>query len=228
MSHEIRTPMNAIIGMAELLLRDELPDKARGHAQDIKQAGNNLVSIINDILDFSKIEAGRLEIVPVNYLLSSLINDTANIVRMRIGEKPLRFFTNIDGNIPNGLTGDEVRMRQILLNLLSNAVKYCDKGHIGLTITADKRDDKQVWLRISVTDTGKGIKQEDQARLFDEFVRVDMKKNQSIEGTGLGLAITRRLCNIMGGDITMKSEYGKGSEFTVVVPQGIESEAVFA
>jgi signal transduction histidine kinase len=123
MSHEIRTPMNAITGMAELLLRGELNKEARGYAQDIKQAGGNLISILNYILDFSKIEAGRLEIIPVEYLLSSLINDTVNIVQMRLAEKPIRFYTNIDGNIPNGLVGDEVRLRQIMLNLLSNAVK---------------------------------------------------------------------------------------------------------
>jgi signal transduction histidine kinase/CheY-like chemotaxis protein len=228
MSHEIRTPMNAITGMAELLLREDLSGEAYGYAQDIKQAGNNLVSIINDILDFSKIEAGKLEIIPVNYMFSSLINDTVNIIRTRITEKPLRFFTNIDGTIPNNLIGDEVRIRQILLNLLSNAVKYSEKGHVGLSIIADKRDDKQVWLRISVSDTGKGIKPEDQAKLFDEFVKVDVKKNQGIEGTGLGLAITKNLCIAMGGDISMESEYGKGSVFTVLIPQNIETEAPFA
>jgi len=228
MSHEIRTPMNAITGMAELLLRGELSGESRGYAQDIKQAGNNLVSIINDILDFSKIEAGKMEIIPVNYMLSSLINDTVNIIRTRLMEKPIRFFTNIDGNIPNSLIGDEVRMRQILLNLLSNAVKYSEKGHIGLTITADKRDAGQIRLRIDVIDTGKGIRQEDRAHLFGEFVKVDVKKNQGIEGTGLGLAITKRLCIAMGGEISMESEYGKGSVFTVIIPQGIGSEEPFA
>jgi len=228
MSHEIRTPMNAITGMAELLLRGELSCEARGYARDIKQAGNNLVSIINDILDLSKIEAGKLEIVPVKYMLSSLINDTVNIIRMRLREKPIRFFTNIDGNIPNSLIGDEVRLRQILLNLLSNAVKYTEKGHIGLTITMDKQDDKQVVLRMDVVDTGKGIKPEHQANLFDEFVRVDMKKNQGIEGTGLGLSITKRLCAAMDGKLSMKSEYGMGSVFTVIIPQSIESKEAFA
>jgi len=228
MSHEIRTPMNAITGMAELLLRGSLSEEARGHAQDIKQAGNNLVSIINDILDFSKIEAGKLEVIPVKYMLSSLINDTVNIIRTRIMEKPIRFFTNIDGNIPNSLVGDEVRLRQILINLLSNAVKYSEKGYIGLTITADKWESGQVWLKMTVADTGKGIKQEDQERLFDEFVKVDTKKNQGIEGTGLGLAITKRLCLAMGGDINMESEYGKGSVFTAVIPQGIGSLEPFA
>ncbi|MDR2575979.1 MAG: response regulator [Treponema sp.] len=228
MSHEIRTPMNAITGMAELALREDMPQTVHDHILTIKQAGNNLVSIINDILDFSKIEAGKLEIIPVNYMLSSLINDTINIIRLRIMEKPMRFFTNIDGSIPNNLIGDEVRLRQILINLLSNAVKYTEKGHIGLTITADKRNGKQVWLRIAVSDSGKGIKPEDQTKLFDEFVQVDMKKSQNVEGTGLGLSITKLLCIAMGGDISMESEYGKGSVFTALIPQGFETETPFA
>jgi signal transduction histidine kinase/HPt (histidine-containing phosphotransfer) domain-containing protein/DNA-binding NarL/FixJ family response regulator len=228
MSHEIRTPMNAISGMAELLLRRDLPVEARGEVQDIKQASANLISIINDILDFSKIEAGKMEIIPVKYMLSSLVNDTVNIIRTRLTEKAIRFFTNIDGNIPNNLIGDEVRLRQILLNLLSNAAKYTDKGHISLSITMQKRAEEQVWLEITVADTGKGIKLEDQAILFDSFVQVDTKRNREIEGTGLGLAITRQLCLAMNGDITLLSEYGKGSEFKVVIPQGINSTECFA
>jgi two-component system, sensor histidine kinase and response regulator len=228
MSHEIRTPMNAIIGMAELALRENMTDTAHEHIITIKQAGANLLSIINDILDFSKIGSGKLEIVPVKYLLSSLINDTVNIIRTRLMEKPIRFFTNIDGSIPNNLIGDETRLRQILLNLLTNAIKYSEKGHIGLFITMDKREAGQIWLKIAVADTGKGIKQADQTKLFDEFVRVDMKKNQGIEGTGLGLVITNRLCIAMGGEISMESEYGKGSIFTVIIPQGIKSEEPFA
>jgi CheY-like chemotaxis protein/anti-sigma regulatory factor (Ser/Thr protein kinase) len=228
MSHEIRTPMNAISGMAELLLRKDLPDEARTEVQDIKHAAVNLISIINDILDFSKIEAGKMEIIPVKYMLSSLVNDTVNIIHMRLTEKPIRFFTNIEGNIPNNLIGDETRLRQILLNLLSNAVKYTDKGHIGLSITEQKREKEQVWLEITVTDSGKGIKPEDQARLFGRFVQFDTRKNLGIEGTGLGLAITKKLCEAMGGDISVKSEYGKGSVFTVHLSQGVSSTESFA
>jgi len=228
MSHEIRTPMNAITGMAELILRGELSHEARGYAQEIKHAGNNLISIINDILDISKIEAGKLEIVPVEYMFSSLINDTINIVRMRIGSKPIRFFTNIDCRIPAYLFGDEVRLRQMLLNLLSNAIKYTDKGHIGFYITVEKQSEKHLQLRFSVSDTGKGIKLDDQANLFNDFVRVDTTSNRSIEGTGLGLAITKRLCSAMGGDIFMESEYGSGSTFTMIIPQIIESPEPFA
>ena len=231
MSHEIRTPMNAITGMAELLLRGKLPEESRGYAQDIKQAGTNLISIINDILDLSKIEAGRLELIPGNYQFSSLVNDTVSIIRLRAMEKPLQFYTNIDGNIPASLIGDELRLRQIILNLLSNAVKYTDQGYIGMSIFAEKRDTapgEQVWLRIVITDTGHGIREEDQKNLFNDFVRVDTKKNRGIEGTGLGLAITKKLCLAMNGDINVASEYGKGSEFTAIVPQGIESADRFA
>jgi signal transduction histidine kinase/CheY-like chemotaxis protein/HPt (histidine-containing phosphotransfer) domain-containing protein len=228
MSHEIRTPMNAISGMAELLLRADLSREARSYAQDIKQASANLLAIINDLLDFSKIEAGKLEIVPVKYIVASLINDVVNIIKMRLMEKPIRFYVNIGSNIPNSLFGDEVRMRQILLNLLSNAVKYSEKGSISLTVTVEKREEKRVLLKITVADTGRGIKPEDQAKLFGEFVQVDMAKNRGIEGTGLGLAITRKLCRFMGGDISVQSEYGSGSTFTAIIPQGIESETPFA
>ena len=228
MSHDIRTPMNVITGMAELLLRGTLKDENRSQVQNIKQAASNLVSIINDIIDFSKIETGKMEIVPAQYLLSSLINDVASIIRPRLMEKPIRFFTNIDSKIPNSLIGDEVRLRQILLNLLSNAVKYTDKGSIGLTIIEDSREGENIRLKITVTDTGHGIKPEDYVNLFGDFVQVDIKKYQNIEGTGLGLAITKRLCMAMGGGIDVESKYGSGSAFTAFILQDIHTKEPFA
>ena len=227
MSHEIRTPMNAITGMSELLLRRNLPEDAHSDAQDIKQAATSLISIINDILDISKIEAGKLEIIPVKYMLSSLVNDSVNIVRMRLIEKPVEFITKVDEKLPNNLFGDEVRLRQIILNLLSNAAKFTDEGEISLSITADKQTTNQVWLKIVISDTGRGIKPEDQAKLFSDFMQVDTKRNRTIEGTGLGLAITKRLCDAMGANITMTSEYGKGSIFTIIIPQEIDSNSPF-
>ena len=228
MSHEIRTPMNAITGMAELLLRGELSKEARSYAEDIKHAGTNLISIINDILDISKIEAGKLEIIPSKYSFSSMINDIINIIRMRLAEKPIQFSANIDENIPDSLIGDQVKFQQIFLNILSNAAKYTAQGYIDLVVKAEKRVDKQIWLKITVRDTGKGIKPEDQVKLFGDFIQLEANKNLGIEGTGLGLAITKRLCLAMGGDISVESKYGKGSTFTVIIPQGIESEVKFA
>jgi signal transduction histidine kinase/CheY-like chemotaxis protein len=228
MSHEIRTPMNAISGMSELLLRRELDDESRGYARDIRHASSNLLSIINDLLDFSKIEAGRFELVPSTYYLSSLINDVVNIVRMRLLEKHILFYTNIDASIPNVLIGDETRVRQILLNMLSNSVKYTEKGFISVTITQRARERDTITLGIAVADSGIGIKPEDQLKLFSEFVQVDVKRNRGIEGTGLGLAITKRLCSAMDGDISVESEYGKGSVFTALIPQKIARDIPFA
>jgi CheY-like chemotaxis protein len=161
------------------------------------------------------------------------VNDVVSIIRMRLIEKPVRFFTNIDSRLPNDLFGDEVRIRQILLNLLGNAVKYTERGFISVTVTPEMRGDgagyaNRVWLKITVADSGLGIKPEDRAKLFGEFVQVDVTKNRGIEGTGLGLAITRHLCVAMGGNITVESEYGKGSAFTVLIPQETRSDTPFA
>ncbi len=226
MSHEIRTPMNAINGMSELALRENLPDAAREHIVTIKQAGTNLLSIINDILDISKIESGKLEIVTSKYLFSSLINDVVSIIKTKIADSGLRFDINIDPNIPNSLLGDETRIRQALLNVLSNAVKYTKKGFISLSASAEIKKGT-VLLTINVADSGKGIKPKDLKKLFDEFVQVDMESRKSTEGTGLGLAITKNLLTAMGGDISVQSEYGKGSTFTLKLPQKISSDVLF-
>ncbi|MCL2029248.1 MAG: transporter substrate-binding domain-containing protein [Deltaproteobacteria bacterium] len=219
MSHEIRTPMNAVIGMAELALRENMSAAAREHASAIKQAGANLLSIINDILDFSKIETGKLEIVPGDYLFSSLLNDVISIIRMRVIDSQVRFVVNIESRIPNALFGDEVRIRQVLLNLLSNAVKYTEKGFVSLSIGGAITGESSVTLTLEVADSGKGIKKEDIERLFEDFVQIDLANNKGIEGTGLGLAITRNIITAMGGDISVYSEYGKGSVFTATLPQ---------
>jgi signal transduction histidine kinase/HPt (histidine-containing phosphotransfer) domain-containing protein/ActR/RegA family two-component response regulator len=220
MSHEIRTPMNAIIGMADLLLRETLPPAVSRKARNIKNAGENLLAIINDILDLSRIESGRLEIVPAEYLLSSVLYDTATIIRVKLTEKPLRFTMKIKGAIPDKLEGDAVRLRQVLINLLSNAVKYTHKGSITLGVSG-KVLGETVTLVFTVRDTGIGITPEDMDKLFGKFSQVDTHKNRGIEGTGLGLAISRNLCRLMGGDITVESEYGAGSVFTASVVQRI-------
>ena len=227
MSHEIRTPMNAISGMTELLLRRTLPKEVQLEVLDIKQAAANLIVIINDILDFSKIEAGKFEIINTDYLLSSLVVDVINIVRVRLVEKPIQFYTNIDANLANDLSGDVVRIRQILTNILVNAAKFTEKGSIGFSISQHQKEDGKIWIKFQISDTGIGIKPENLSSLFSTFMQFDTKKNRSIEGTGLGLAITKQLCLAMGGDIFVESEYGKGSVFTVIIPQTMNAESKF-
>ncbi|MHB9293069.1 putative Sensor histidine kinase RcsC [Hollandina sp. SP2] len=222
MSHEIRTPMNAIVGMAELILREPITREVCEHAMSIKQASANLVSIINDILDFSKIESGKMEISESPYLLSSVINDIVTIIRMRLMEKPVVLLVSIDAKLPNKLRGDEVRIRQIILNVLNNAVKYTAKGSITLSITGEVHNTEYVLLTIRIKDTGIGIKKENFGLIFGDFIQFDKERNRNIEGTGLGLAITKNLCQALGGEISFTSEYGKGSTFTIHVPQIIE------
>ncbi|MDR3231046.1 MAG: response regulator, partial [Synergistaceae bacterium] len=225
MSHEIRTPMNAIIGMSELALRSQDAASIEEYVTNIKQAGYNLLSIINDILDFSKIESGNLEITPVPYQLSSLLADVVNVMRVRILEKPIYFAVRADGRLHNQMIGDEARIRQILLNVLSNAVKYTREGDILLAIDGvetGEAGEGETLMTIRVADSGIGIKKGDLDNLFGDFVRLDATRNRGVEGTGLGLAITRSLCRAMGGDITVTSVYGRGSEFVVTLPQKFE------
>ena len=228
MSHEIRTPMNSILGMAELLRRKTVSREIQEYIEIIHQSGDNLLAIINDILDFSKIESGRLQIQNRDYQIASVINDMINMMRPKIAEKSLDFFVNVDSAIPVGLFGDDMRLRQILTNLLSNAVKYTSKGFVSLDIKMKRTEGNTMRLICTVSDSGSGIKFEDRVRLFHEFFRIDDKINQGIEGTGLGLVITRALCRAMGGDVSVSSEYGKGSAFKVYVTQEIKNEEPMA
>jgi signal transduction histidine kinase/CheY-like chemotaxis protein len=217
MSHEIRTPMNAIIGMSELAGRENISDTAREYINKLRRAANGLLSIINDILDFSKIESGKLDIISAPFNFKIMISDVLSIIDSRAEQKSLTFKKAIASNIPEILIGDESRVRQILLNLLTNAVKYTREGSITLTITAEKLWDDELTLYMSIHDTGIGIEEKNIPKLFGSFNQFDSKKNIGIEGTGLGLAITRSLCTAMGGDVTVESEYGKGSTFTATV-----------
>jgi len=228
MSHELRTPLNAVLGMSELILREDIPHNIYENALSIKQASTNLISIINDILDYSKIEAGKLEIVPINYYFSSLINDVVNIIRMRLTEKPIRLTVNIDCMVPNNLYGDEIRIRQVLINLLSNAVKYTKEGSISVDIYGEIKEADIYDFTIDITDTGIGIKDEDINKLFGDFVQINMLSNKGVEGTGLGLVIARNICRAMGGDITVKSVYGEGSTFTAKISQAFSNYENFA
>lgn len=223
MSHEIRTPINAVLGMDAMILRENTQPGIQEYALDIQSAGQGLLSLVNDILDFSKIESGKMEITPVEYELYSIINDSYNMVSMRAKEKNLKLHIQNDASIPEKLYGDEVRIRQIIVNLLTNAVKYTQEGAVIVWFGWERIDEEQMLLKISVQDTGIGIHKEDIGRLFDSFERMDEKKNRNIEGTGLGLSITKCLVELMKGNITVESEYGKGSVFRVELPQKIVS-----
>jgi len=227
MSHEIRTPMNAILGMAELILREEISEQTREQAVIIRHSGSHLLTIINDILDLSKIESGKLELTPTEYFPASLLNDLINTIKVRFPGRKLRFVLNISSSIPHALWGDSARVYQIIINLLSNAVKYTDKGFVALDMEGERNGDT-VNLIIKIRDSGKGIKKEDLSELFGEFVRLDAEANKNVEGTGLGLAITRSLVHLMGGTIEVESNYGVGSVFTVVLPQIIKDHEKIA
>jgi CheY-like chemotaxis protein/HPt (histidine-containing phosphotransfer) domain-containing protein len=219
MSHEIRTPMNAIMGMNELILREDLSNAAYGHAQGIKQASQALLSIINDILDLSKIESGRMAIVDAEYSLSSMLAGIENVISMRLADRPVKLTTFIDSRLPDRLLGDGLRIRQIILNLLSNAVKYTEKGFIDLSVEGGACGGGSIELVVKVSDSGIGIREDEIGLLFDSFVQLDTQKNYGVEGAGLGLAITKSLCVAMGGDIFVSSRYGEGSCFTIKIPQ---------
>ncbi len=241
MSHEIRTPINAVLGMNEMILRESLPAQSSAgtrreadsrafanisnYAGNIENAGRNLLAIINDILDFSKIESGKMEITEGRYRLSSMLNDLSNMVFFKATEKGLDFIIDVDETLPDGLYGDEGRVRQIITNILSNAVKYTERGSVKLSMWGESKGEPKpggtILLKVAVRDTGIGIQREDIDKLFTKFQRLDLKQTGTVEGTGLGLAITSSLLELMGGSIEVESEYGKGSVFTVTIPQKI-------
>ncbi len=227
MSHEIRTPMNAIVGMCELILRDsDISTATRDNCFNIQTASRSLLAIINDILDFSKIESGKMEIVEQPFNIASLLNDILNTIVTRKGGKKIEIIVHTDPDIPCGLIGDEVRLRQIIINLLTNAVKFTNDGAITFKVSQTKQD-YGINLKISVEDTGIGITEENLEKLFASFQQVDTKKNRSIEGSGLGLAISKQLVTKMGGFINVSSIYGQGSVFSFVIPLKVSDPRPF-
>ncbi len=223
MSHEIRTPINAILGMNEMVLRESNESDTRKYAVDIKESASSLLSLINDILDSSKIESGKMEIIPVEYEISSLINDIYNMVSIKARNKDLELIVDVDTNIPCKYFGDDLRIRQVLINLLTNAVKYTEKGTITVSISGRRNGDNEI-LHFSVKDTGAGIKKEDIEKLFAKFERIEERKNRNIEGTGLGMSITTQLLELMNSKLEVESEYGVGSEFYFDLEQKIISD----
>ena len=223
MSHEIRTPINAVLGMNEMILRECDDNNILAYSESIRTAGNTLLGIINDILDFSKIEAGKMEIIPVDYDISSVINDLVNMVQTRADDKGLILVLDFNKEMPKLLHGDEVRIKQVVTNILTNAVKYTEKGSVTFGINYEKIEDEpdSVLLKITVKDTGIGIKEEDMKKLFSEFERIEEERNRNVEGTGLGMNITQRLLEMMGSSLNVESIYGLGSKFSFTLKQTV-------
>lgn len=234
MSHEIRTPINSIIGMNEMILRENTDEDIAIYSDHIKRSCNLLMSIIGDVLDFSKIESGRFNLVTDPYKSADLVNDLYTFLSEQAAPQSLEVRTDISAAIPSVLEGDVNRIKQIVINLITNAAKYTKSGFIGLKVYATEapvdsksseiNSGKNVILHFEVSDSGIGIREEDCARLFDSFTRIDEKKNRNIQGTGLGLSIVKALTGIMGGEVTVQSAYGKGSTFCVEIPQHVVDE----
>jgi len=224
MSHEIRTPINTIIGLNEMILREDVSDEVAADAKNIQSASKMLLALINDILDMSKIESGNMDIVSVVYNTGDMLSDIVNMIWVRAQKKGLEFHIDVDKELPSQMIGDEVRIKQVLINILNNAIKYTSEGFVTLSIQCGKRENGVATIIYSVADTGMGIKKESIPFLFQAFKRVDAEKNRYIEGTGLGLSIVKQLVDLMGGEIAVNSVYTKGSTFVVTLPQEIVRE----
>lgn len=220
MSHEIRTPMNAIIGLSELVIEESGGRKIYGYACDIKSAAVNLLAIINDILDLSKVESGKMKLVEGKYYLQILIDDMVSLIQLAALQKGLKMKISVDDSLPHELYGDEGKIRQILINIMNNAVKFTKKGYVSFSVMGYHEDDI-IDLLFIVEDTGIGIKKDDMESIFNIFEQVDMRKNRSSEGSGLGLAITKNLVEMMGGNVHVESQYGKGTRFTINIRQKV-------
>jgi len=226
MSHEIRTPMNVIVGLSRLisLEKSQLPPKTLRYAAEIHHAANNLLAIINDVLDLSKVESGKLEIIKVSFTLSSLLEDVTSIIHNRVFDKGLQFVSFVDAQLPNSLVGDVVHIRQILLNILGNAAKYTHEGYIAFDVLGTKLDEKITMFSFVIRDTGVGICMEDQTKLFSDFKQISPETNWNIEGTGLGLSISYELVSQLSGTISMISQPGQGTTFTINIPLIVGNE----
>lgn len=221
MSHEIRTPMNAILGFTELTLREDISSQVREYVDGINLASRNLLAIINDILDITKIESGKMELVPSNYFFADLLDDVSLIISQQASQKGLAFVMKTDDQIPTQLYGDKVRIRGVLINILNNAVKYTKEGTVTFETKVLSLTSDMVELAFIISDTGVGIRPEDRKNLFKSFERLDQKIHYGVEGSGLGLAIAKGYVSLMGGDITIDSEYGVGSIFTITIGQKV-------
>ena len=225
MSHEIRTPINTIIGLNEMILREDISEEVAEDAANIRSASEMLLHLINDILDMSKIESGQMEITPVEYDIGNMLSEIVGMMWIRAKEKALELNVNVAPDIPAKLYGDEVRIKQILVNILNNAIKYTHEGSVTLSVQCERGADRDIKMIFSVSDTGIGIRKENIPYLFNAFRRVDESTNRYIEGTGLGLSIVKQFVDLMDGKITVNSVYTKGSTFIVELPQQITGNA---
>ncbi len=229
MSHEIRTPMNAIMGLSDIIIEESKGRKMYSYAKDIKSASQNLLAIINDILDLSKVEAGKMELVPGDYYIKSVVDEIVNMMDLAASQRGLLMKYKYDMNIPCQYNGDAGRIKQILINLLNNAIKFTKQGYVQITIGGKPGEtEEDEILMFEVKDTGCGIKEEDHEQIFENFKQVDSKRNRSVEGTGLGLSITKHLVDLMNGTIQLASVYGEGTTFTVTIPQKIVDKRTLA
>ena len=224
MSHEIRTPINTIIGLNEIILRQDIPEDVAENARNIQGASKLLLTLINDILDISKIKSGKMEIINVSYETGALFSEIVNMIWIKAREKGLEFKLHVDPSIPSMLCGDEVRIKQVLINLLNNAVKYTSEGSVTLSVRCERQAVNRVRVWYSVEDTGQGVRKENIPYIFNAFQRVDEERNRLIEGTGLGLSIVQQLVELMGGEISVNSVYTKGSKFVVTLDQDVVDE----
>ena len=220
-SHEIRTPVNAILGMNEMVLRESDDDEICNYAHDVKNSSLSLLSIINELLDSSKIESGMMEIIEENYHIGSVLNDLYSMVSIRAKEKELNLSFDVDEKMPQKYCGDAKRIKQVVLNILTNAVKYTTQGSVLLKVSCIKIEKEEAVLRYSIKDTGNGIKEENIAKIYDAFQRFDIEKNKNVEGTGLGMNIVQQFLKLMGSELEIESEYGKGSEFSFEIVQKV-------
>ncbi|MCM1210137.1 MAG: DegV family EDD domain-containing protein [Blautia sp.] len=221
MSHEIRTPINTIVGLNEMILRESKESEVKEYARNIQNASKMLLNLVNDILDLSQMEMKKMEIMPIQYKTEELFSNLIDMIQVRLKEKRLEFQVEIDENLPTVLVGDMKRINQVVLNILTNAAKYTNSGSVTLSAHAESIEEDMLWLKVSVADTGIGIRKEDLEHIYDSFQRLDARKNLRVEGSGLGLSITKQLVDMMDGEITVDSIYTKGSTFTIVLPQKI-------